>query len=172
MVTELSALRLATNAHGVTQVVGTSSPVTIASAPEGVDATLIVSVVPRATDAQPPRKAHAAKQAKIRMNCKPPQNPESLKLNQRESSRAIDFAIAVIRCVCADTVRLCSREHLWRSLFAPRTRRDVVPARLRSAGPVCCSRASTKNLRSSAAAIAPWSGALARSRARAMRAPA
>ena len=71
MVTEISALRSATTAHGVTQVVGTSSPETIAAAPDGVDAILIVSVVPRATEAQPPRKAHAAKQAKIRINSKP-----------------------------------------------------------------------------------------------------
>jgi hypothetical protein len=37
MVTEISALRSATTAHGVTQVVGTSSPETIGSAPDGVE---------------------------------------------------------------------------------------------------------------------------------------
>src|SRR5450755_2959769 len=67
MVMEISALRLATTAQGVKQVMGASSPEMTASAPDGVDATLIVSVVPRDTDAQPPSMAQAAKTPKARI---------------------------------------------------------------------------------------------------------
>jgi hypothetical protein len=51
---------------------GVSSPDMVASAPDGVDDTLIVSVVPRVTDAQPPSMAHSAMQLKIRMKLKSP----------------------------------------------------------------------------------------------------
>lgn len=64
---EMSALRLATTAHGVVQVVGTSSPLTTASAPEGVDEMLMFSVVPRVTDAQPPSMTLSVTIPKIRM---------------------------------------------------------------------------------------------------------
>src|SRR6201994_1703988 len=67
MVTEISALRFTTTEHGVMQVVGFSSPEMIASAPEGVDAMLRFSVVPRVTDAQPPARAHSATIPKIRI---------------------------------------------------------------------------------------------------------
>jgi len=73
-------LRLATTAQGVKQVVGASSPEMMASAPDGVDATLIVSVVPRATDAQPPNMAQAAKTPNTRIYSPPrlvPQVPDS-----------------------------------------------------------------------------------------------
>jgi len=83
----MSALRLATNAQGVVQTVGASSPDIVASAPDGVDATLIVSVVPRVTDAQPPRMAHNATQAKIRMKIESPPNPRAIKLNRCGSAR-------------------------------------------------------------------------------------
>jgi hypothetical protein len=53
MVTVMSALRLATTTHGVTQLVGASSPETSATAPEGVLEIEMFSVVPRVTDAQP-----------------------------------------------------------------------------------------------------------------------
>lgn len=46
-------MRLACTTHGVTQVVGASSPETFAVAPGGVDAMEMLSVVPRVTDAQP-----------------------------------------------------------------------------------------------------------------------
>jgi hypothetical protein len=54
------------------QTIGASSPDTVASAPAGVEATLIVSVVPRVTDAQPPTMAHSAKHNKTRMKLKSP----------------------------------------------------------------------------------------------------
>jgi hypothetical protein len=66
-VTEMSALRLATTAQGVMHVIGASSPLITASAPAGVDETLMVSVVPRVTDAQPPRTAQNARTPKIRI---------------------------------------------------------------------------------------------------------
>jgi hypothetical protein len=71
MVMEILALRLATTAQGVMQVIGASSPEMMASAPEGVDETLMVSVVPRATDAQPPSTAQAAKTPKTRIFLSP-----------------------------------------------------------------------------------------------------
>jgi hypothetical protein len=49
----MSALRFARIAHGVTQAVGTSSPVISAVAPAGVLEMEMFSVVPRVTDAQP-----------------------------------------------------------------------------------------------------------------------
>jgi len=51
MVMEISTLVLATIAQGA----GASSPKMMASAPDGVDAIPIVSLVPRATYAQPPK---------------------------------------------------------------------------------------------------------------------
>jgi len=48
-VTVMSALRLATTTHGVTQVVGTLSPETSAVAPDGVLEMEMFSVVPRVT---------------------------------------------------------------------------------------------------------------------------
>src|ERR1700759_1705823 len=71
MVTEMSALRFTTTEQGVTQVVGFSSPEMMASAPEGVDAMLRFSVVPRVTDAQPTARAHSAIIPKIRIQVPP-----------------------------------------------------------------------------------------------------
>ena len=59
-VTVMSALRLATTTHGVTQVVGTLSPETSAVAPDGVLEMEMFSVVPRVTDAQPTHGAASA----------------------------------------------------------------------------------------------------------------
>ena len=59
-VTVMSALRLAMTTQGVTQVVGTSSPVTSAVAPDGVLEMEMFSVVPRVTDAQPIHGAASA----------------------------------------------------------------------------------------------------------------
>ena len=70
-VMEMSAERLATTAHGVMQAVGLSSPETVASAPAGVDEMLIVSVVPRVTDAQPPSVAATATIPKKRIKKSP-----------------------------------------------------------------------------------------------------
>ena len=59
-VTVMSALRLATTTHGVTQAVGLSSPDSSAVAPAGVLEMEIFSVVPRVTDAQPTHGAAIA----------------------------------------------------------------------------------------------------------------
>ena len=68
---EMSALRFATTEQGVVQVVGTSSPLMTASAPEGVDEMAIFSVVPRVTDAQPPSRTLSVTIPKIRMELPP-----------------------------------------------------------------------------------------------------
>ena len=65
---EMSADRFATIAHGVTHAVGTSSPEIVASAPDGVDAMLMFSVVPRVIDAHPPSMAASATIPQIRIN--------------------------------------------------------------------------------------------------------
>src|SRR6478736_5220909 len=64
-VTVMSALRLATTTHGVTQEVGTSSPDTSATAPDGVVEIEMFSVVPRVTEAQP---THGAANAAANSN--------------------------------------------------------------------------------------------------------
>ena len=82
---EISALRLATTAQGVMQVMGASRPEMIASAPDGVEATLIVSVVPRDTDAHPPSTARAAITPKTRIHLLP--NPVVPNRNLSEAAR-------------------------------------------------------------------------------------
>ena len=61
-------------AQGVVQVVGTSRPDIVASAPDGVDAMLMFSVVPRVTDAQPPSVAAIATIPNTRMNKRLPKS--------------------------------------------------------------------------------------------------
>jgi hypothetical protein len=63
------------------QIIGASSPLISASAPDGVDEMLIVSVVPRVTEAQPPRMAQNASTPKIRMYFSP--SPVTLNRNLR-----------------------------------------------------------------------------------------
>src|ERR1700687_4071368 len=63
----MSAFRFAMIAHGVMQAVGTSRPVIVASAPDGVDEMLMFSLVPRVTDAQPPTAAASATTPRTRM---------------------------------------------------------------------------------------------------------
>jgi len=84
-VMEISALRLATTAHGVVQVVGTSSPLTMASAPDGVDAMLMFSVVPRVTDAQPLSMTPSVTIPRIRMKM----SPVRYAINRNQRARAI-----------------------------------------------------------------------------------
>src|SRR3569832_2478995 len=103
----MSALRLATNAQGVVQIVGASSPEMVASAPDGVDATLIVSVVPRVTDAQPPNMAHNATQPKIRMKIRSPLQTPAHSSATAAGVQGEAAVGAVFPTVPAATPRLC-----------------------------------------------------------------
>src|SRR5215472_15572776 len=57
----MSAVALGDDGARCLHVIGVSSPLTSASAPDGVDEMLMASVVPRVTEAQPPRVAQNAR---------------------------------------------------------------------------------------------------------------
>src|SRR3954469_9980706 len=89
----MSALRLAWTTQGVTQAVGTSSPETVASAPDGVDAIEICSVVPRVADAHPLKTAAAATANNIRI----PNSPAPRRTNINQKARASEYLSVILR---------------------------------------------------------------------------